>query len=291
MLDEDIESMGSLGKFKVTSMSDFFVDRIVRLSSLEDILNEIYDKMNTGGGSIRNIHQMEVVGGNSVNTSYAMARLGVNVDLIVMADDNSEDFLRNTFSEFSNVELTVVNGKPGYTVALEFPNNKRKVNIMLSDVGDVSNFGPDNLPSDFWNKINDSNLVAIFNWASNVKGSELANEVFTRAKKNNGITYFAPADLTERKEELPVLFSKLNEKLDVLSINENEARVLARALSCEHLPLEYLSEDIIKAARNLNQQTRIGIDIHTPFGSATTQGEEIFFAETYKIPQISCTGD
>ena len=289
-MNEDIESMGNLGKFKVTSMPDFFVDRIVRLPSLESVLKQISDKMITGGGSIRNMHQMEVRGGNSMNTSYALAKLGINVELIVVADNSSEDFLRKAFSGFSNVELSIVNGKPGYTVALEFSNNKRKINIMLSDVGDVSNFGPDKLPSDCWNKISDSDLVAVFNWTSNIKGTELADKVFTRAKENNVVTYFAPADLTERRVELPTLFTKLKENLKILSINENEARVLAKALSCEPLPLEYLSKDITRAARKLNKRTTIGIDIHTPFGSASVHDEETFFAETYKIPQNSCTG-
>jgi len=289
-LDEGIELMENLVKFKVTSMPDFFVDRIVRGSSLETVMNQISDKMATGGGSIRNMLQMEIRGGNSVNTSYALAKLGVNVELIVVADKLSENFLRNTFSGLSNVELSIVNGKPGYTVALEFPNKKRKVNIMLSDVGDVSDFGSDKLLTDSWNKINDSDLVAIFNWASNIKGTELADKVFTTANENNVITYFAPADLAERRVELSALFTILKKNLKILSLNENEARVLAKALSCEHLPLEYLSKDIIRAARNLNKRTTIGIDIHTPIGSASAHGEETFFEETYKISQNNCTG-
>ena len=97
ILDEAMELMENFSKFKVTSMPDFFVDRIVRFSSLEDVFKQISDKIDIGGGSIRNIRQMEVKGGNSVNTSYALAKLGVNVDLIVVADNLSEDFLRNVF--------------------------------------------------------------------------------------------------------------------------------------------------------------------------------------------------
>ena len=289
-MDEGIELMKNLVKFKVTSMPDFFMDRIVRVPSQEIVMNQISDKIAAGGGSIRNMLQMEVKGGNSVNTSYALAKLGINVELIVVADKSSEDFLRNTFSGFSNVELSIVNGKPGYTVSLEFLNKKQKVNIMLSDAGSVSDFGPNKLLTDSWNKISDSDLVAIFNWASNIKGTALADKVFTTANENNVITYFAPADLAERRVELPALFTRLKENLKILSLNENEARVLAKALSCEHLPLEYLSKDITRAARNLNKRTTIGIDIHTPIGSASSNGGETFFEETYKISQNSCTG-
>ena len=200
-MDEGIELMKNLVKFKVTSMPDFFMDRIVRVPSQEIVMNQISDKIAAGGGSIRNMLQMEVKGGNSVNTSYALAKLGINVELIVVAD-----------------------------------------------------------------------------------------KVFTTANENNVITYFAPADLAERRVELPALFTRLKENLKILSLNENEARVLAKALSCEHLPLEYLSKDITRAARNLNKRTTIDIDIHTPIGSASANGEETFFEETYKISQNSCTG-
>lgn len=96
---------------------------------------------------------------------------------------------------------------------------------MLSDVGDIANFGPEMLPNDYLKKIDNANMVSFFNWTSNHKGTELVDKVFTAASKNKIPTYFAPADYTERIHEIPMLFDNLGTKLKILSINENETRI------------------------------------------------------------------
>lgn len=290
MNEINLKILSKLCNFKVVTMPDFFIDRTVKLPSFENILKEISIKLENGGGSIRNLNQIEVKGGNSVNTAYGLAKMGINVDLIIVADIFSQGYLKNVFSNYSNIKLNIIKGKPGFTVALEFPFKNRISNVMLSDVGDVSNFGPEMLTAKCWNKIDNADMVAIFNWSSNNKGTELSKEVFTRASMKNIMTYFAPADINERRLEVPGLLNKIESKLKILSLNENESRILSKILINEQFPTKYSYQDIIKAAKNLNKKIGINIDIHTPYGSASAENGETFFSNSYKIKQNFSTG-
>ncbi|MFQ6135520.1 MAG: hypothetical protein ACE5KU_06900, partial [Nitrososphaerales archaeon] len=103
-------------------------------------------------------------------------------------------------------------------------------------------------------------------------------------------TYFAPADLSGRRDEIPRLFSRLSGILKILSINENEARVIAKSLSVEPLPTDYLPKDIVRSAKILSEEIGASIDIHTPFGSASSYDGETHFAEASKVAPNICTG-
>ncbi len=291
-LDRDIGGLlgERLDKFKVVVMPDFFIDRIVELPSLEVFLREVRSKIKSGGGSVHRLEQTEIRGGNAANTAYALGRLGLSVDLIAVADRYSELFLRSVFSSLTNVRIDTIKGEPGYTVSLEFPHKGRIVNVMLSDVGDISKAGPDMMPVNYSKRISEADVVGVFNWAANMKGSELAEDVFSKASEKSVSTYFAPADLSGRKEEIPGLFSRLRGILKILSINENEARVMGKALSVKPLPADYRPKDTVRSAELLSEVTGTRIDIHTPFGSASSYEGETHFAEVFKVEQNICTG-
>lgn len=123
--------LNNLNKFNIVSMPDFFIDRTVKLPYFENIINQISVKLENGGGSIRKLDQREVKGGNAVNAAYALVKMGVNVDLIIVADNFSQEILKKTFLNFDNIKFSIVNGKPGHTVALEFPYNNKISNVML----------------------------------------------------------------------------------------------------------------------------------------------------------------
>jgi ribokinase len=280
----------SLDKFNVVIMPDLFIDRIAKLPSFEIMLEEFKKKSESGGGSIRAIEQKEIRGGNATNVAYALGKLGISVDLIVVADKNSEPLLRGFFSNLHNVNIEIINGKPGYTIALEFQYKGRLVNIMLNDVGDISKSRPDQFNDEWWKKLSKSELVGIFNWGSNMKGSELAIEVFSKASDNEVKTYFAPADLSERLDEVPHLFKNLRSNLNILSVNENEARIIAKTLHYESLPISYEPEDIIKSAKDLSDNLGMCVDIHTKYGSSSSINGETSFVKSFKVKQNIATG-
>ncbi len=291
-MSKEIERLGSskLDGFRVVVLPDFFIDRIVRLPSLNVFLKEVRAKLSSGGGSLHHFGQVEKQGGNAVNTAYALGRLGVHVNLIAVADKYSECILESAFSTISNVEIDTITGKPGYTVALEFPYRGRIVNVMLSDVGDISDSGPDKISRSCWKRISEADLVGVFNWAANSKGSKIAKEVFSKALQKNVITYFAPADLSGRQEEISDMFMTLRGIVKVLSINENEARVIAKALSIDPLPHDYGPKEIIKSTRTLSDEIETKVDMHTPSGSASSYKGVTDFANVFKAEQKTCTG-
>ncbi len=81
------------------------------------------------------------------------------------------------FSKFgASVNLLIKNGKHGSTTSFEFHENEESyANVMISDVGDNRNFGPEmiNLPSDL-DIINSAKGIVLTNWGSNLKGTEFS---------------------------------------------------------------------------------------------------------------------
>ncbi len=76
-------------------------------------------------------------------------KLGVKVTLFTVADDIGCLTLRQSFSRFrDSVNLLITSGRHGRTTAFELPNESGvRVNVMISDVGDNSDFGPDRVNS------------------------------------------------------------------------------------------------------------------------------------------------
>ncbi len=279
-----------LAQFRTVIMPDFFIDRIVKLSSFSDFLKNIEVKREAGGGSIHSTEQVEMRGGNAANVAYGLGRLGVRVNLIAVASRSSEALLRHVFSNMPNVSIDTVDGRPGYTVSLEFPYQNRLVNVMLSDVGEVGDFTPDKMPVDCWEKIRSADLVGVFNWTANKKGSELAERVFQQASENGVLTYFAPADVSGRSVEIPKLLSALQGTLDVLSINENEARTIAEMLSIERLPVNYQPSHIARCVELISDAIGTKVDMHTPFGSASSLEGATYFFPSFEAERRISTG-
>jgi sugar/nucleoside kinase (ribokinase family) len=115
--------LSNLKDCSVVVMSDFFIDRIVKLkSSTKDVFKVIHEKEKFGVGSIRDISSLDTLGGNAVNIAYCLAILGARVTLFTIANEIGEAVLRKLFSKFDydRVNLQISNGKHGHTTALEF---------------------------------------------------------------------------------------------------------------------------------------------------------------------------
>src|SRR5712692_4974469 len=139
---EKLQNLNLVGS--VVVLNDFFLDRIIKIQDLAVLYKQILEKTSLGG-SIRGVPQLDIKGGNATNVAHALAKLGCPVSLITVADKTSSHILKETFSEFHKASLFLIDGKPGRTTSLELNNNGYVVNIMLSDLGDNENFGPDKL--------------------------------------------------------------------------------------------------------------------------------------------------
>lgn len=275
----------------VVVMPDFFVDRIIRLESKEVLPSALAEKAKSGGGSVRGVPTSDIKGGNAVNVAYALAKLGAKVTLFTIANDVGAAILKQAFSQFGDkVTLRVADGRHGYTTAFEFPHEESRVNVMVSDIGDNAAFGPERLSSqDDLAVLKKADAVMVVNWASNKKGTELADHAFKSSP--SALHFIDPADISERKEEFRDALFRLAGITDYLSINENECNPLAQALGLDaKLGRNYSTDEVKAMARKIAEGTGITTDLHTRIGAAWSNGKDVEFAHAIKVDPKILTG-
>lgn len=274
-------------------MPDFYMDRIVRLESQDQLFSALSEKAKYGGGSLREIPTIDIRGGNAVNIAYCLARMGARITLITIADEIGSIVLERTFSKFKDaVNLRILSGNPGRTTALEFLGKKTsRINLMISDVGDIANFGPERISARQDIEIlKKANGIMIVNWAANRKGTELMKHVFKHSP--NAFHFVDPADIETRKDEFRIALSKVGDMIDILSLNENECNSLGLALGFDSLlpPGNYDKEDIKNSSKKLASNLGINIEIHTSRGTSWSNGSEAVYVDAIRVKAKTLTG-
>jgi len=268
-----------LSKLSVAVLPDFFADRILYVPSIEQFFEDAKKKASSGGGSLRGYKQKEIKGGNATNLAFALSSLSVKTNLFIVGDDVAKGF---TASKPKDCNVHMIDGASGYTIAIEFPYKGKRVNVMVSDVGDLAGFSGDKLNDADIRTISSSSCVALVNWSSNKKGNELAELIFSLPKRKDRLNFLDPADLIGTEDRIKALIKRIIKRglLDVLSINENEARILSSLLSSK-LPSNYNANDVKRAAKSLHDAMDIAVDIHTPQGCASAIDGELFWADSF----------
>lgn len=248
-------------RFKVFVLPDFFVDRIIEVRNDAVFFKGLEKKINAGGGSMRDYHSKDIKGGNAVNVAYSLAKLGLIIELYTVCDIGSSTVLQTAFSAFGeNVGLHIFKGKHGLTTVFEFtfssdssitsrplPSSSYQpsgslptlhpittvmpssANVMISDVGDNDNFGPELMEApEILDKLRIAQAVVFTNWASNYRGTDLMRFVFSKSPR--AIHFIDPADFELRSFEFINTLKNNSSLIDVLSINENEYNHIVKAL-------------------------------------------------------------
>lgn len=275
----------------IVVMPDFFVDRIIRLESKENLFDTLTQKAKVGGGSVRGIPTTDVKGGNAVNVAYCLAKLGAKVSLFTVADEMGSIMIRQTFAQFGDkVTLRIANGRTGLTTCFEFPHEDTRVNVMVSDVGDNESFGSERINSEADRTIlKNADGVMVVNWATNINGTELAE--FSFKNSPSAFHFLDPADIEKRKHDFRDSLAKLSGVTDCLSINENECNSLADALGFgQVLGCVYSVEEVKQAAKRISESVGISTDLHTKVGAAWSNGKESTFAHAIKVDAKRLTG-
>jgi ribokinase len=286
---EKLRHLSTIGSIVV--MHDFFVDRIIRLESKENLSGALFEKAKVGGGSIRGIPTADVKGGNAVNIAYSLAKLGAKVSLFTVADEMGSIMIRQSFSQFGDkVTLRIANGRTGLTTCFEFPHEDTRVNVMVSDVGDNESFGSERISSEADRTIlKNADGVMVVNWATNINGTELAE--FSFKNSPSAFHFLDPADIETRKHDFRDSLAKLSGVTDCLSINENECNSLADALGFgQLLGCVYSVEEVKQAAKRISEGVGISTDLHTKVGAAWSNGKESAFAHAIKVDAKRLTG-
>jgi sugar/nucleoside kinase (ribokinase family) len=286
-------------KLDAVVMPDFFYDRLINLDyDAASFSSVIADVTARKGGSIDGIAQMDLRGGNAVNTASALAALGLNVTPIVCTSKQGlqqiKFYLGKDRVDLSHVKIAE---KASLTTALELKTKDGKANVMLRDVGSLANFNSSDLTEHDYSLIESADYICLFNWAGTRKfGTALAETVFRRVKTSGkGKTYYDTADPTPNREKTSELMRNVLETscVDVLSLNENEAIFYASMLNEEirgNRKKQRFDELAMEAARVLAKHLLARIDLHTTVFSATFTKKEEVIVPTFKIKALCATG-
>ncbi len=301
------ELLSYLSKFKpklvdVAVMPDFFLDRFILWSGdVKDFSRSILEVADRKGGSIDGVVQMELRGGNAVNTAAALAVLDINVFPIVYTNQLGLALLK-LYLQPLNVDLSYikVDGTASTTSALEFTYKGEKRNVMLRDLGPLEKFGPKNLTEEDYTLLEKMDYTCVFNWAGTRRyGTELAEAVFSYVKtKDRGKTYYDTADPLSNKPKISELIKKIllrHNLIDILSLNENEAITYATyiapkqtaELQKQHKSMPALARE---CAKILAQKLECRIDLHTTTYSATFSKSESIIIPTFRVKMLRATG-
>ncbi len=274
---------------KSTTLADVFIDRIVKVENLDELVKQTKNKASVGGGSIRGIEQREIIGGNATNIAYSLVKFGSETELFVIGDEFAKRTLELRFKEFNNIKIHVIDGKPGFTIALETDLGNES-NIMISDVGDIERFDGKSILNEYRGTIEQSDIIVISNWASNINGNQLVDNIFRNSKNSIKLLDFADlASATNRLNEL-IENIKENNVIDVLSLNENECQILEKFLCLKNMKSQYTKKDIQSSALQISSILETRIDIHTPLGSCSSLDGDVEFVESFSVKPKILTG-
>jgi sugar/nucleoside kinase (ribokinase family) len=266
------EKLANNLSFKVAAMPDFFLDYLLAYpGKLDDLAKSLVEVAERGGGNILGWKHMVGRGGNASNFAAQLSKLGVNVVPVIETDSLGKAVLDLSLG---NVDLSHVTstGALSSTLAFEAEHSGRRVNIMASDPGSLSSFGPEKLSEKDRDLICEADFVCVFNWNQNLKGTELAEYVFQTAKKNGkGMTFLDPGDPSSRAKDIQGLNDRVLSKglVDILSVNENELMQLAQTVGAETTGAEGEEENPLFHAASVFSMLGSRVDLHTRDFSAT----------------------
>ncbi|MFL6381821.1 MAG: carbohydrate kinase family protein [Nitrososphaeraceae archaeon] len=271
-------------KGSVVVMADFFVDRIIKLKSKQELLDIINRKVELGAEAIPGIPTYERAGGKAVNVAHCLAKLGIEVTLLTIANKIGVDIIKDTFSSFGDkINLHVKSGKQGYNTAFEFLDEISKV--FLSDIGDNNKFGPKMVSSeDDLRILSDAAAVALVDWSSNSLGTELAEHIFKNSKK--ALHFIDPGDIQKRENDLPNLLSVIRAAEGILSVNENEFSSILNVLNFDSSFLKVRDteeKNIQEHLKRFAEKVGISIDLHAKEYTACSNGNYTAFFPTRKV--------
>jgi ribokinase len=274
--------------FSVVAMPDFFLDYMLYFpGKLEEMTSVLASTASRGGGNIMGWKHSVGRGGNSSNLVAQLCKLGAQTIPIVETDEVGKAILSSSLkgADLSHVKTS---GVLSSTLSLEAEHSGRRVNLMVSNPGSHSSFGPDRLTEKDREAIREADYVAVVNWGQNLKGTDLAEEVFKTARKGKAVTFFDPGDPTNRPKDIEELNKRVltSGLVDVLSVNENELMRLAAGVKDDAAE----GENPLFEAASVFSMLAVRVDVHTPEFSATFIDGQRERVQCLKLQPAKVTG-
>ncbi|MFX1415902.1 MAG: carbohydrate kinase family protein [Promethearchaeota archaeon] len=276
-------------------MPDFYVDHFVIAGSFEEFVEGLQVLAEQGGGNLLGNRQFIRRGGNAVNTASALLSLGMNPVVIVTTDEYGSMVLPTLVSPDLDLSHVHTDGRLSSTVSIEVEHNERRVNLMVSDSGSAAEFDFSDLTSEDLDAVRESSLVALLNLNHNPNAAGLAYDLFQMVSESSSAKKFIDVGDPSGNQGIiePLTKNVLSEGLvDVLSLNESEARWFAWALTGRSERWKSLSsdhDDWLSAARLVSEETGVRVDLHTQYFSATLNQDAVSIVPTFDtVSRVAC---
>ncbi len=289
LIDKILPRLKNLDKHHVSVLPDFFIDRIVVTNrSLEELVREFEEVARRKGGNILGVKEEIIRGGNAANTASALGALGVRVYPILITGPLGRALLEY-FLRYLPIDLSYVKtwGRESMTVALETSYRGEKVNIMISDSGNLECFSIEHLEDKDFELLEKVELIGFFNWAQNKCANKLLKGIREQVDTPLFLDTSDPRVVEmKRVDELLGLLKK--EYVDFISLNENEAVFYAQKLG--YKPAENsLLEEAYNAAKYVFENLGVRkVFLHTTkYTAVFPSGEKV---DTLRIEPVRVTG-
>jgi sugar/nucleoside kinase (ribokinase family) len=276
---------GELGKYRVVVMNDFSFDRLVHVDDFDDFMGHAATVLSRKGGLLPRSSQTIRQGGCAANTATTLARLGISTFFITKTDDLGL-YLLEYYLENAGVDIS--HAKRGGTLALMtcLEVGAEKYNIMINDGDSFGSFGFDDLDKDDLGLIESSDLVGVFDWCLNRRGTDLASGLFDYLDGTGIPTYLDTSDPAPRRDEIPKLFDAVltRTSLTYLNLNENELKQYAGVIEADD-SLGTLQ----KLALGLKSAVPSVLSVHTSC-FALSVSDSVSAVPTFRVAPLRTTG-
>jgi sugar/nucleoside kinase (ribokinase family) len=270
---------------KVVIIHDFSFDRLVHLDRFDDFMDKACTVLSQKGGLLPESIQTIQQGGCAANAATTLARLGVKPYFITKTNELGIHLL-GFYLKKAGVDISRV--KSGGTLALMtcFEVGREKYNIMINDGDSFGPFGFDDLDKDDLALMETADLVGVFDWCLNRKGTDLARGLFQYLEGKEIVTYYDTSDPSPRKAEIPELYQSVltRDNLTYLNLNENELKQFTSVNKADDT-----LEGLVELAVSLKREIHATLSIHTDTFSIGVD-DSVSVAPTYRVKPLRTTG-
>jgi sugar/nucleoside kinase (ribokinase family) len=274
-----------LAQFRVVTMSDFSLDRIVNIDGFPGFVRDAGDVLSRGGGLLPRSVQSVQQGGCAANAATTLARMGVGTWFICRTDVLGRHLLEFYLERNGvNIDHVKSDGSLALVTCLEVGAEKR--NIMINDQDSFASFGYGDLTGEDLQLLDGADMVGIFDWTLNARGTDLAQGVCSRLAARGVPVFLDTSDPAPRAGEIQELFGKVftNPGLGYLNLNENEL--------CQFSGVPnkaYSVDEYVELTRSLQERVHPVLDVHTTrFSIDVSAGDTV--VPTFAIAPRRATG-
>lgn len=274
-----------LDNFHTVITNDFSFDRLVYLNEFKDFTEKARVVLSHGGGVMPDSRQSLNQGGCAANTATALANFGIPTSFIGRTDELGFHLMK-FYLEKRGVDISHVKTDGSLALMTGFEIGEKKYNIMINDGESHGGFGFDDLTGEDRGLIQSADLVGVFDWTLNQKGTDLSGRLLDFLEGYSCVTYLDTSDPTSRKDEIPELFTRVlsRKNLSHLNLNENE---LKHYTGAPHNP-EHCSE-CTDLAVDMKSRISAVLNIHTSRFALSVENDTAVFP-TFQLKPLRTTG-